>query len=196
MTDLIGDPVPGSAATPWEPPLAGTELEHLLGMLERQRATFRWKADGLDHAGLTTRIGSSALTIGGLLKHLALVEDQTFFLKMTGDSPGGPWDPEVWDADPEWEFTTAAGDSPDWLYGLYDSKVARARQRLAETIADGGIDQPSATADDKGTRASVRRLVCDLIEEYGRHTGHADLLREAVDGRVGEDPPPGWRPVS
>jgi hypothetical protein len=40
------------------------------------------------------------------------------------------------------------------------------------------------------------RLLCDLIEEYGRHTGHADLLREAVDGRVGEDPPPGWRPES
>ena len=43
---------------------------------------------------------------------------------------------------------------------------------------------------------SLRRLLCDLIEEYGRHTGHADLLREAVDGRVGEDPPPGWRPRS
>jgi hypothetical protein len=38
--------------------------------------------------------------------------------------------------------------------------------------------------------------VCDLIEEYGRHTGHADLLREAVDGVVGEDPPPGWHPRS
>jgi hypothetical protein len=44
-----------------------------------------------------------------------------------------------------------------------------------------------------GEHASLRRLVCDLIEEYGRHTGHADLLREAVDGRVGEDPPPGWQ---
>jgi hypothetical protein len=43
---------------------------------------------------------------------------------------------------------------------------------------------------------SLRRVLCDLIEERGRHTGHADLLREAVDGRVGEDPPPGWRPVS
>ena len=43
---------------------------------------------------------------------------------------------------------------------------------------------------------SLRRLLFDLLEEYGRHTGHADLLREAVDGRTGEDPPPGWRPVS
>jgi hypothetical protein len=47
-----------------------------------------------------------------------------------------------------------------------------------------------------GQHASLRRLLCDLVEEYGRHTGHADLLREAVDGRVGEDPPPGWTPVS
>ena len=46
-----------------------------------------------------------------------------------------------------------------------------------------------------GRQASLRRLLCDLIEEYGRHTGHADLLREAVDGLVGEDPPAGWRPV-
>jgi len=51
-------------------------------------------------------------------------------------------------------------------------------------------------SDADGNHASLRRLVCDLIEEYGRHTGHADLFREAVDGRVGEDPPPGWQPRS
>ena len=51
-------------------------------------------------------------------------------------------------------------------------------------------------ASHDGHHASLRRLVCDLIEEYGRHTGHADLIREAVDGRVGEDPPAGWRPKS
>ena len=45
---------------------------------------------------------------------------------------------------------------------------------------------------DDGQHASLRRLVFDLVEEYGRHTGHADLLREAVDGVVGEDPPAGW----
>jgi Protein of unknown function (DUF664) len=55
--------------TPWEPPLAGTEVEHLLGALDRLRATFRWKADGLDEAGLGVRVGASSLTLGGLLKH-------------------------------------------------------------------------------------------------------------------------------
>ena len=68
----------------------------------------------------------------------------------------------------------------------------RSWPRLAK---DGGLDQPVA-ASWNGEHASLRRLVTDLIEEYGRHTGHADLLREAVDGVTGEDPPDDWRPVS
>jgi Protein of unknown function (DUF664) len=67
---------------PWEPPLAGTEAEQLAGALGRLRATFRWKADDLDAAGLQTRIGASTLTLGGLLKHLAFVEDYTFTYKL------------------------------------------------------------------------------------------------------------------
>ena len=64
-----------STDTPWEPPLAGTETEQVVGALDRLRATFRWKADGLDSAGLGTSIGASTLTLGGLLKHLAAAED-------------------------------------------------------------------------------------------------------------------------
>lgn len=60
---------------PWEPPLAGDEVGHLVGALDRLRTTFRWKADDLDVAGLRNRIGASSLTLGGLLKHLAVVED-------------------------------------------------------------------------------------------------------------------------
>jgi hypothetical protein len=172
--------------TPWEPPLAGTDVEHLIGALDRLRATFRWKADDLDAAGLQARIGASGLTLGGLLKHLALVEDFTFTVKMRGE----PWE-GIAEGD---EFASAAGDSPDELYALWDGAVARSRARLDEALADGGIDQLVHVSDSDGRHASLRRLVCDLIEEYGRHTGHADLLREAVDGRVGEDPPPGWRP--
>jgi Protein of unknown function (DUF664) len=73
---------------PWEPPLAGTEAEHLAGALDRLRTTFRWKADDLDAAGLQTRIGASTLTVGGLLKHLAFVEDYTFTSKLRGEPPG------------------------------------------------------------------------------------------------------------
>ena len=61
-------------------------------------------------------------------------------------------------------------------------------------MANGGLDQSVHWASPDGHHASLRRLVLDLIEEYARHTGHADLIREAVDGRVGEDPPAGWRP--
>jgi Protein of unknown function (DUF664) len=181
---------------PWEPPIAGTETEHLVGALERLRTTFRWKADGLHAAGLQTRIGASSLTLGGLLKHLACVEDQAFGAKLSGAPLGPPWDTGDWAADPDWDFTSAADDAPDELYALWDGAVDRSRERLAAALADGGLDQPVHAGADDGRRASLRRLVCDLIEEYGRHTGHADLLREAVDGRVGEDPPAGWRPRS
>ena len=179
--------------TPWEPPLAGTEAEHLLGALDRLRATFRWKAGGLDATGLQARIPTSSLTLGGLLKHLAFVEDYTFTAKLRGDPPGSPWDPAAWDTDADWEFTSAAADTPQQLYALWDGAVERSRRRVAVALADGGLDQP-ASVSAEGQHASLRRLVFDLVEEYGRHTGHADLLRESVDGVIGEDPPPGWRP--
>jgi hypothetical protein len=180
-------------ATPWEPPLAGTETEHILGALDRLRTTFRWKADDLDAAGLRTRIGASTLTIGGLLKHLAFVEAYYSLTKLSGQSPGAPWDTVDWDADGDWPFTSAADDSPDELYALWDGAVERSRARLDAAVSEGGLDQLVHASAPDGRRASLRRLLCDLIEEYGRHTGHADLLREAVDGLVGEDPPVGWR---
>jgi uncharacterized damage-inducible protein DinB len=181
--------------SPWEPPLAGTEVEHVIGSLERLRATFRWKADGLDADGLSTRIGASELTLGNLLKHLALVEDHIFTVRLTGEP--FPEVPSVvgHDGSDDWEFGSAAGDSPQDLYAFWDDAVARSRTRLTAVLADGGLDQLVHLSMPDGRHASLRRLLFDLIEEYGRHTGHADLLREAVDGRVGEDVPPGWEPV-
>ena len=176
----------------WEPPFAGTEEEHLVGALDRLRTTFRWKVDGLDAAGLQTRIGASALTLGGLLKHLAFVEDYTFTTKLTGQPVGPPWDVTEWDGE-DWPFTSAARDTPAQLYALWEDAVGRSRARLEAALADGGLDQLVDVSAPDGTHASLRRLVCDLIEEYGRHAGHADLLREAVDGLVGEDPPADWR---
>lgn len=179
--------------TPWEPPLAGTEIEQILGALDRLRMTFRWKADGLDAEGLQTRSGASSLTLGGLLKHLAVVEDYLFTTKLRGESIGGPWDTTGLTGDDDWEFSSAADDPPEALYALYDGAVERSRARLGAALVDGGLEQPVYAADGDGNHANLRLLICDLIEEYGRHTGHADLLREAVDGLVGEDPPPGWR---
>ena len=179
---------------PWEPPFAGSEAEHLVGALDRLRATFRWKADDLDADGLRARVGASTLTLGGLLKHLALVEDAQSGEKLSGIDLGPPWDGVDWDATPDWEFTSAADDPPDELYALWDDTVERARERVAAALADGGLDQLAHVSGPDGRHASLRRLLFDLVEEYGRHTGHADLIREAVDGLVGEDPPPDWRP--
>jgi hypothetical protein len=176
--------------------MAGTDAEHLVGALDRLRWTFRWKVDGLDAAGLATALGTSRLTLGGLLKHLALVEDYHRVVKIGGgdltDDPGSPY--RGHDGTDDWEFATAADDSPADLYALYDGAVERYRADLAARVADGGLDQPVAISDGHGRHPSLRRMVFDLVEEYGRHTGHADLIREAVDGRVGEDPPADWRP--
>ena len=188
------DPVPGSAETPWEPPLSGSEAEHVLGALDRLRWTFRWKADGLDAAGLAATLGPSTLSLGALLKHLAVQEDYAFFVKLAGEEMPPDWDDNGWDEDENWDLTLTPDDSVESLYRRYDAAVARSRATLDRLVAQGGLDQPIARTGPDGETVSLRRLVLDHVEEYGRHTGHADLLREAVDGRIGEDPPPGWRP--
>ena len=171
------------------PPFAGDETATMLGSLERQRATFAWKCGGLDAAGLQATVGASSMTLGGLLKHLARVEDHTFSGKLLGRELGPPWSAVDWDADPDWEWHSAADDTPAELYRLWEEAVERSRRVVAEVLAEGGLDQLSRRAWPDGVIPSLRRLVIDLIEEYARHTGHADLLRESVDGLVGEDPP-------
>ncbi len=174
---------------PWLPPIAGSEVEHLLGALERLRATFLWKAGGLGADGLAHRLPSSRLTLGGLLKHLARAEDDMFGVKVLGEPRGEPWRSVDWQTHPDWDFESAADDAPDELYRIWDEAVERSRRRVAEALDAGGLDFEAAVGDGT-TKASLRRLLCDFIEEYGRHTGHADLLRESYDGLVGEDPPP------
>lgn len=180
---------------PWEPPLAGSEIEHVVASLERLRATFRWKADGLNGGQLNQRTAASSLTLGALLKHLAFVEDYAFTTKITGEAAGELW-ADAGRPSSDWVFASAADDSPEFLYDVWDGAVERSRDRLANVLATGGLDQPVHLAAPDGRHASLRRVLYDLIEEYGRHAGHADLIREAIDGRVGEDPPPDWRPAA
>jgi hypothetical protein len=180
--------------TPWEPPLAGGPPAQRVGPRAPMRGSITWKASGLDPNGLATRIGRSSLTLGGLLKHLAAQEDYASGVKLTSAGMGEPWAANGWDGDDDWEFSSAADDSPETLYALYDGAVERARTRWTEALADGGLDRAVDPGWADGRQINARRLLCDMIEEYGRHTGQADLLREEVDGMVGEDPPPGWRP--
>jgi hypothetical protein len=172
-----------------EPPVAGTEADTLVGSLERQRRTFRWKAGGLDAAGLRATTAASTMTLGGLIKHLALVEDDYFSHKLWGNDYQEPWASVDWDAEPDWEWRSAADDSPEALMVLWENAVERSRTLVAEAIAEGGLDRPAAFTWPDGRTPTLRRMLVDLIEEYARHTGHADILRESVDGLVGEDPP-------
>src|SRR5262249_37599421 len=126
---------------PWEPPLAGTEVEHLLGALDRLRTTFRWKTDELDAAGLRARVGASTLSLGALLKHLAAQEDYASTVKLTGEPLGEPWKGFGWDGSTDWEFTSAAEDTPEQLYALWDDAVERSRARVDAALAAGGLDQ-------------------------------------------------------
>jgi uncharacterized damage-inducible protein DinB len=177
-----------------EPPVAGDEADTLVGSLERQRRTFAWKCEGLDAAGLSARVASSAVTLGGLLKHLALVEDHYLSVRLLGNEPAPPWDAVDWDAEPDWEWSSAAGDTPEQLYALWTQTVQRSRANLREVLAESDAGRLAAFTTRDGRSPSVRRMLVDLVEEYARHVGHADLIRESIDGRVGEDPPEDFRP--
>ena len=139
------------------PPPAGDEAAILLGSLERQRAIFAWKCGGLDASGLRATLGPSSMTLGGLLKHLALVEDEYFSHRLPGREPGAPWDTVDWDADPDWEWHSAAEDSPAELMTLWQDAVARSRAAVAEALADGELDQLAARAWLPVRRAGRRR---------------------------------------
>ncbi|WP_193608575.1 DUF664 domain-containing protein [Nocardioides lijunqiniae] len=168
-----------------EPPVNGSEADTLVGSLERQRATFAWKCADLDEAGLRATVGTSSVTLGGLLKHLALMEDLNF----TRALAGRPIDRDP-DDDSQWTWVPA--DTPEKLRQLWEDAVARSRDAVTEALADGGPGHLFRMPG--GTEVSLRRLLVDMVEEYARHTGHADLIRESVDGRVGEDPPGGPHP--
>jgi hypothetical protein len=124
-----------------------------------------------------------------LLKHLALVEDHTFYVKFLGQGLGAPWDGVDWDADPDWEWNSAAQDSPEEVRAGWQAAVERSRAVVDDALANGDLGQLGGFTNRRGESPSLRRLLIDLIEEYARHVGHADLVRESVDGLVGEDPP-------
>lgn len=167
-------------------PAAGDEVQNLLGELNRIRGTFRWKCSGLDAAGMAATLGPSPMTLGGLVRHLTFVEQVKFTWVLRGADPGAPWNEEH--DDPDWEWKSAAEHTPAELLDAWRTAVTNSQRAVADAVAAGGLGAPAAVPSGDLV-PNVRRLVVDMIEEYARHTGHADLIRESVDGLVGEDPP-------
>jgi uncharacterized damage-inducible protein DinB len=169
-----------------EPPLAADETATLLGFLDFQRATLAWKCAGLDAAGLGTTTAASAMTLGGVLKHMAYVEGEWFSRALHARDREAPFDAVDWKADPDWDWQSAAEDAPEQLRTLWQDAVDRSRASVADALTRGGLDQLARRPWPDGSAPSLRWILCHMIEEYARHNGHADLLREAVDGQTGE----------
>lgn len=172
-----------------EPPHAADEAATLLAFLDFQRATFAWRTSELDDAALRRRLDGhpSEMTLGGMLKHLAFVEFFWFEVIAHGKPTSEPWVSVDWDADADWDWHSAAQDSAEEVRDLWRESVERSRAVVVRLLADGpaALD---ATHPAWGGRAdvSLRWILTHMIEEYARHNGHADLLREQIDGQTGE----------
>lgn len=169
-----------------EPPLTADESATLTGFLDFQRATLEWKCDGLDAAALNVTVGESTMTLGGMLKHLAYVEQHWCRVVLHERSPEPPWSTVDWDSDNDWEWHSAVADSPDELRTLWRDTVSRSRVLVDEALSNGGLEQRARRRRRDGRAPSLRWILCHLIEEYARHNGHADLIRESVDGQTGQ----------
>lgn len=171
------------------PPVAVDEATTVRALLDYHRETFRWKCAGLTQHQLARPLPPSEMTLGGMMKHLAVVESSWFEEDFAGRGLMSPFDTVDWDADRDWEWHTACDDTFEELLGLFDDACRRADAVLDEALADVevGLDGLSAVEASGGRgRFSLRWILLHMIEEYARHNGHADLIREAIDGQTGQ----------
>lgn len=166
-----------------EPSEAPNERHGLEEFLDYYREVLRRKLAGLDSAELNRSVGASSLTLGGIIKHLSLVEESWFVEDILGQELGEPWSNIDWKSDRDWDFESAAKDSPDYLLELHAKACDQSRQILAG-IDD--LDTLVAREPSSGERFNVRWVLIHMIEEYARHAGHADLIRESIDGSTGD----------
>jgi hypothetical protein len=164
-------------------PTAKSERDTLGQFLDFQRETVLLKTEGLTREQLGQRIATSDLTLAGILYHLALNEEAWLEMRFAGLDQREEWQGIDWEADPDYEFRTAREKDPEWLRRRYRDACDRSRQVVAG--ADSLEDVSVATLRN-GERFTLRWVMLHLLEETARHAGHADLLREAIDGSVGE----------
>ncbi len=170
-----------------DPPLQADEATTLRAFLDYHRETFRWKCRGLSQEQLAQSLPPTDMTLGGMMKHLAVVESGWFEETFAGLPQMPPFDTVDWDADRDWEWHTAKDDTPEELLALFDEAVRRADAVVDEALAGPGLDAGSVEKDRKDdTPFSLRWIILHMIEEYARHNGHADLIRESIDGQIGE----------
>lgn len=166
-----------------DPSNAPSERHGLEEFLDYFRQVVRRKADGLTPDQLNHTVASSSLTIGGILRHLTLVEESWFVEVLQGKELGEPWSSVDWNTDRDWDFESAAGMTAEELLVVHEQSCEVSRGILAEVV---NLDTRTERCDSDGEKFNVRWVLIHLIEEYARHAGHADLLREDIDGEIGD----------
>jgi len=166
-----------------DPPFRGAERESLLAWLDYHRATLAVKCDGLTAEQLCQRsVPTTTMTLIGLVRHLADVERSWFGRCIGGlaeaDAPPIFYDPET-NIDGDFDDTDPATVEADMA--MWQAEITRSDGFLAVTDLDD-VRHHELWGED----LDVRWVVLHMIEEYARHNGHADLLREAIDGATGE----------
>lgn len=157
------------------------EIDTVLGYLEYYRLTIEVKCRGLDAEQLARRsVPPSTLSLLGLVRHLAYVEHHWARVVLQGAADSSP--PFVDPDDKDAEFTGALAD-PALVSEAFD--VWHAEMQHARSVV-AGLPDWSARVHNKGQQIEVRDVMVHLVEEYARHAGHVDLLREVIDGRTGE----------
>lgn len=178
------EPIPEDGAAP--EPVQGDEVEVLLDILDRHRDALRRKCADLDYTQLNQRLPPATMTLAGLLKHLAYVESSFFSEDLLGGPLLEPFDTVDWSADADWEWHSAAQESPRQLLELYDAAVTQSRRITKDLLGTPeGLDTLAVRPTYLGVPAKLRWILVHMIEEYAQHNGHADLLRESIDGRTG-----------
>lgn len=158
------------------------ERTMLEGFLDAHRALVVRKAAGLTQEQLAISLPPTTMTLGGIVKHLAVCEDDWFHSDLAGNDLPEPWASVPDDQAADWEWSSSHLDSPDELVTLFEAACERSRAACA---AVESLDQMSTKTDDNGNPWSLRWIYVHMIEEYARHIGHADLIRESIDGSTG-----------